>query len=82
MYSAVLELKNMRLMSLPHTVMSCHAKWPTQARINDPRAAVNQLPFFNFDVFDFSRIYCVVRVNISLIIFCNIFKNPIYLLRA
>ena len=54
MYSAVLELKKMRAISLPQTVMSCHVSWPTQARVNDPKAAVNQLPFFNFDVFELS----------------------------
>ncbi|MDH5636581.1 MAG: hypothetical protein OEY47_07975 [Candidatus Bathyarchaeota archaeon] len=61
MYSAVLELKNMRVMSLLHVVMSYNVNWPTQNRVNDPKAAVNQPAFFSFDVFRtlFSLLYRV-----------------------
>jgi len=50
-YSAVLELKNMRVMSLPQVVMSYNVNWPTQPKVIVPRAAVNQPIFFGFDVF-------------------------------
>ena len=78
MYSAVLELKNMRVMSLFQVVMSYNVSWPTQAKVIVPRAAVNQPIFFSFDVFRPSQFYCIMRFNILLVLVCTIFKNPIY----
>ena len=43
MCSAVLELKNMRVMSLPQVIISNNVSWPTQAKVVAPRAIKDRL---------------------------------------
>ena len=43
MCSAVLELKNMRAMSLPQVIMSNNVSWATQAKAITPRAIKDRL---------------------------------------
>lgn len=78
-YSVVLELKNIRVMSFFQVVISYSVNWPTQAKADDPKAAVNQPIFFSFNVFAQSSVYCIVRVNILFILVDTILKNPTYL---